>query len=167
MKEGVDALGRVRAQAIVLLVLAFLAGAFAGGAIERVSLRQFGARAFSRGFGRGGPGNPGGPGGPGGRAGRGGGGPRGGGPRTGLPGVYESLGLSDAQRAQVDSIVKKRRTRVDSLMQASCAVFTAAYDSTNNDIVKLLTAEQRAKFEAARPRGRGFGGPCGPPRGTK
>ena len=34
MKEGVDALGRVRAQAIVLLVLAFLAGAFAGGAIE-------------------------------------------------------------------------------------------------------------------------------------
>jgi hypothetical protein len=159
MKEGVDALGRVRAQAIVLLVLAFLAGAFAGGAIERVSLRQLGARAFARGFGRGGPG------GPDGRGGRSGDrGPRGGGGRSGLPGIYESLGLSDAQRAKVDTIVKKRRTRVDSLMQAGCAVFTAAYDSTNKEIVELLTAEQKVKFEAARPRARGFGGPCGAPR---
>ena len=36
MKEGVESLGRVRAQAMVLLVLAFLAGAFVGGTMERV-----------------------------------------------------------------------------------------------------------------------------------
>ena len=39
MKEGVESLGRVRAQAMVLLVIAFLAGAFVGGTIERAMAR--------------------------------------------------------------------------------------------------------------------------------
>ncbi|MFI5311709.1 MAG: hypothetical protein ACHQQ3_10775, partial [Gemmatimonadales bacterium] len=61
MSETMDSLGRVRAQAIVLLVLAFLAGAFAGGAIERVGLRSARGARTSRWFGRG-PGAGGGPG---------------------------------------------------------------------------------------------------------
>ena len=36
MKEGVESLGRVRTQAMVLLAIAFLGGAFVGGTIERV-----------------------------------------------------------------------------------------------------------------------------------
>ena len=80
MSDSVQSPGRVRAQAIVLLLLAFLAGAFAGGAIERLS---HGRRAdwpsrggFMGGMARGGYG------------GRGG----------GFPAIYDSLNLSTAQR---------------------------------------------------------------------
>jgi Spy/CpxP family protein refolding chaperone len=145
MKEGLVSLGGVRTQALVLLALAFLAGAFAGGVVERVVLRRARAESGMRGP-RGGPGFP---------------GSRGG--RTGLPSFLERIGLSEAQHAKIDSIVKKRSARTDSLMKMG----RAAYDSTRREIDEVLTAEQRQKLDSLRPRGRAFGGPGtrGPGRG--
>jgi len=141
-----DALGRVRAQAIVLLVLAFLAGAFAGGATERVVLRPSrGARPmrwFSRGSGpgaeRGGPAR--------------GPGARGGG---GLPAFYDGLGLTTDQRTKIGEIARKRSARVDSVRRSTWDVISAAQDSTRREIDVVLTPEQRLKLDSLRPRGRG------------
>ncbi|HLA89753.1 MAG TPA: hypothetical protein VJL28_04895 [Gemmatimonadaceae bacterium] len=154
MKGGFEALGRVRAQAMVLLVLAFLAGAFAGVALERVAFRPVrGERIGWRG-GRGGPGGP--------------GSPERGGVRGGLPAFYERLSLTDSQKTKIEEILKKRRPRVDSLMQSTWAVIGAASDSTRKEIDAVLTADQRRKLDSLRPsRGRGFGlpGSRGGPRG--
>ena len=137
MKDGLNSLGTVRTQAIVLLLLAFLAGAFAGGAIEREVVRRARTTALLRG-GRGAPGFP--------------------GVRSGRarPSVFlDSIGLSPAQHATIDSIVRKRSARTDSLMKTS----RAAYDSTRREIDEVLTAQQRQKLDSLRPRGRPFGGP--------
>jgi Spy/CpxP family protein refolding chaperone len=153
MKAGFASLGSVRTQAIVLLVLAFLAGAFAGGAIERIGSRRMRAALGMR-PPRGGPGFP------GSRSGR-----------SGFPSMLERVGLSTDQRARIDTIVKKRSARTDSLMKMS----RAAYDSTRKEIDEVLTAEQRQKVDSMRAaRGRAFGGPGsrggrggGPPQDAK
>jgi hypothetical protein len=154
MKEGITSLGNVRTQAIVLLVLAFLAGAFAGGAIERIGMRRMRAALGVRG-GRGTSALPGGR-----------------GLRSGFPSILERVGLSDAQHAKIDTIVKKRSARTDSLMKMS----RAAYDSTRKEIDEVLTAEQRQKLDSMRAaRGRTFGAPGtrgagrgnGPPQDAK
>ena len=142
MREGVESLGRVRAQAIVLLVIAFLAGAFVGGTIERVMVRPSRAGAGMHGYARGG-----GP--PGARA-----------PRApgALPASYEALGLSPDQHAKIEAILAKRGARVDSAMKSVCVVITPMRDSTSRDIDAVLTAAQRAKrdsIRASRPPGRG------------
>jgi hypothetical protein len=146
MKEGVESLGRVRAQAMVLLVFAFLAGAFVGGTIERLVGRP--SRGGSRAYGRGGP-----------TADRG---PR---PPGGLLASYEALGLSVDQRSKIEAILAKRGPRVDSVMKSACVVIGPATDSTHNEIDAVLTAGQRAKRDssrAARPSTRGGrGGPFG------
>ena len=153
MKEDVAELGRVKTQALVLLVLAFLAGAFAGGAIERVGARQWrgwpGARPGARpGGGRGGSAF--------------GGGARGGrGERGGLPPAFDAIGLSATQRTNIEEIVKRRLPRVDSLMRQSRAMINAASDSTRKEIDDVLSADQRRKLDSLRPRGRGFGGAGG------
>lgn len=149
--------GKARTQAVVLIVLVFLAGAFAGGATERFMHRRSG-------------GGPGGQGRPGGGFGfgfgeRGGGGRDGvrGGPRSGLPPYYNNLGLSDAQRAKIDSIVTKRRARIDSVMKSTMSLVQPAMDSTRDEVNAVLTVDQRAKLDSARARGRerqgGRGGP--------
>jgi hypothetical protein len=160
MKESVESLGRVRAQAMVLLVFAFLAGAFVGGTVERLIGRPW--RGASRTAGRGGLGAD-----------------RGGGPgadRTTRPpgrllSSYEALGLSGDQRAKIEAILAKRSPRVDSVMKSACVVIGPAMDSTRKDIDAVLTADQKAKRDStrgARPGTRGSGvgrgGPfgCGP-----
>lgn len=140
MKEGVESLGRVRTQAMVLLAIAFLGGAFVGGTIERVM-----ARPSRQGIGgaRGGPGRSG--------AARGGPGaaraPRAPGA---LPGSYELLGLSADQHAKIESILAKRSARVDSAMKSVCVVIGPARDSTSKEIDAVLTADQRAKRDSIR-----------------
>lgn len=146
MKDGFHALGGARAQAILLLVLAFLAGAVAGGAAERVAIRRqwdrlrpAGARgAMGAGYFRGSRSGPGGSatGGPGGA------------------GFYEQLGLSDAQHQQIDAIVAKRRARIDSVMQQSGGVMRAAMDSTRTEIDAVLSPTQRARADSLRARRR-------------
>jgi len=134
MKEGVESLGRVRAQAIVLLVIAFLGGAFVGGTIERVMVRRprsgTGPRAaYSRGST------------PGART-----------PRLpgALPGSYESLGLSADQHSKIEAILAKRSMRVDSAMKSVCVVIGPMRDSTSKEIDAVLTADQRTKRDSIR-----------------
>lgn len=150
MKEGVESLGRVRAQAMVLLVIAFLAGAFIGGTTERVLSRPSRAGTAS---GRGGP--------------RGGerGGDRGARPQGGAPSWYESLGLSADQRTKIEAILARRSQRVDSAMKSACIVIAPARDSSFKEIDAVLTAEQKAKRDsvrALRPPPRGGGARAGP-----
>jgi hypothetical protein len=151
MKESVESLGRVRAQAMVLLVFAFLAGAFVGGTVERLIGRP--SRSGSRTSGRGGaPGAD--------RTAR---------PPGRLLASYEELGLSTAQRTKIEAILAKRSPRVDSVMKSACVVIGPAMDSTRNDIDAVLTTDQKAKRDssrAARPPGSrtgggGRGGPFG------
>ncbi len=153
MREGVESLGRVRAQAMVLLVIAFLAGAFVGGTMERVMVRP--SRSGS-----------------GGGRGSYGGYQRGGGsidraPRApgALPFWYESLGLTVDQRAKIEAILSKRSARVDSAMKVACVVIGPARDSSSREADAVLTAEQRARRDsvrASRPPQRGGGQRGGP-----
>ena len=128
MKSGMESLGPVRTQAVVLLLLAFLTGALVGGATERVLLHR--AARVDR------------AGGPGGRA-----------------GFYGWLGVSDAQRTQIDAIFAKRRPHLDSLN----AIRRSAMDSARTEMDAVLTPDQRAKLDSSRARGRGGRGGYGPP----
>lgn len=131
MKEGVESLGRVRAQAMVLLVIAFLAGAFVGGTIERVMFRPSRSSAsLSRGGPRGGE--------------------RGVRPQGGATAWYESLGLTADQRAKIDEILRRRGQRVDSAMNAACMIIGPARDSSFKEIDALLTPAQKAKRDSVR-----------------
>ena len=148
MKEGVESLGRVRAQAMVLLVIAFLAGAFVGGTMERVMVR---------------PSRSGVP-----RDSRDGRGPRGGstanrGPRTpgALPSWYESLDLTVDQRAKIEAVLTKRSDRVNSAVEAACLIIRPARDSSRKEADAVLTAAQLTKRDSifASFANRGGGGP--------
>lgn len=135
MKEGVESLGRVRAQALVLLVIAFLAGAFVGGTMERVMFRP---SRMGLGPTRGGT--------------RGGdrGGDRGARPPGGAPSWYESLGLSADQRTKIEAILARRSQRVDSAMKSACVVIAPARDSSFREIDAVLTPAQKAKRDSVR-----------------
>lgn len=68
-----------------------------------------------------------------------------------IPGRLEhELGLSPAQSAAVDSITRHRMAQRDSLMARTFPVMRALLDSTRSDIERVLTPEQRAKFEQLR-----------------
>src|ERR1019366_4477296 len=130
MKEGVESLGRVRAQAMVLLVIAFLAGAFVGGTIERVMIRpsRSGVMGSRGGYARGGAQNARAPRAPG-----------------SLPSWYEPLGLSPDQRAKIEAILAKRTARLDSVMKSACTVIGPARDSSSKEADAVLTSEQMGK----------------------
>jgi hypothetical protein len=164
MKEGVESLGQVRTQALVLLAIAFLAGAFVGGTLERVMVRP----------GRGG----------GARGGIRGGGPpplRASRPPGALPFYYDSLNLTAEQHAKIEAILSKRTARLDAAVETACAVIRPMRDSTRSEADAVLTAGQVAKRDSmfaafasrggARGGGQGFGGgargggfSCGPSR---
>ncbi len=160
MKEGVESLGRVRTQAMVLLVIAFLAGTFFGGVMERVMFRR--PRTEVAGTQQlGGP-RGGGP-----------GGERGARPPGAPPSWYDSLGLSTDQRARIAAILARRSARADSAWKVACTVIGPARDSSFREIDAVLTTAQKAKRDstrAARPqqsRGGPRSGPFGcamPPR---
>jgi Spy/CpxP family protein refolding chaperone len=132
VSDGVQSPSRVRAQALVLLALAFLAGAFAGGAIERVSHGRRADRANRGGGYMGGMG-------------RGGFGGRGGG---GFPAIYDSLNLSAAQRASIDTIMMRQRPVSDSLRKA----IASNMDETRKAVEAVFTPAQRAKADSMRAR---------------
>jgi hypothetical protein len=137
----------VRVQAVLMIVVVFLVGAFAGGAFERMTHRR-------------GPGGPGGPGGGGGGrmwGGRGGPGGSGSSGASRLPPGYDQLGLSADQKTKLDSAFNKRRPRIDSLMKSTWAIVQPAMDSTRDEVNAILTAEQRTKLDSLRRSGRGRG----------
>ena len=165
MKDGVESLGQVRTQALVLLAIAFLAGAFVGGTLERVMYRPS-RSALARGGSRGGP--------PPVRT-----------PRSpgALPFYYDSLNLTADQHSKIEAILSKRTGRLDAAVETACAVIRPMRDSTRTEADAVLTAGQRAKrdslFAAFANRGgargggpgggggaRGGGFSCGPSRQT-
>ncbi|MFI4888783.1 MAG: hypothetical protein ACHP7B_08525 [Burkholderiales bacterium] len=121
----------MRAQAMVLLVIAFLAGAFFGGTLERVMARRPHTDIGStRGGGRGGE--------------------RGARPPGSAPSWYESLGLSPDQRTKIDAILARRSQRVDSAWKTACVVIAPAQDSSRKEIDAVLTPEQKTKRDSVR-----------------
>ena len=166
MKEGVESLGQVRTQALVLLAIAFLAGAFVGGTLERVMYRPSRFAAGPRGSARGGP--------PQART------PR---PPGALPFYYDSLNLTADQHAKIEAILSKRTERLNAAVETACGVIRPMRDSTRSEADAVLTAGQLAKRDSvfasfanrggARGGGPGFGGgggargggfSCGPSR---
>src|ERR1035437_7068080 len=134
MKEGVESLGRVRAQAMVLLVIAFLARAFVG-------------RGPRGGFARGGTSMARTPRAPG-----------------SLPSWYEPLNLTVDQRAKIEAILRKRSARVDSAMKSACVVIGPARDSPRKEGDAVLTPDRGGKGDsigAARPMPSRMGGARG------
>jgi hypothetical protein len=130
MKDGVESLGQVRTQALVLLAIAFLAGAFVGGTLERVLVRPSRAPG-SRGGSRGGP--------PPVRT------PR---PPGSLPFYYDSLNLTADQHSKIEAILSKRTERLNSAVETACAVIRPMRDSTRSEADAVLTAGQRAKRDS-------------------
>lgn len=62
------------------------------------------------------------------------------------------LDLTDAQRAQVEAIVKRRHQRIDGIWDAARPQVRAEIDGANEEIARVLTPEQRARFEKMRMR---------------
>lgn len=64
--------------------------------------------------------------------------------------LEHELGLSPAQSAAVDSVMQHRMAQRDSLMSKTFPVMRALLDSTRTDIERVLTPDQKAKFEKMR-----------------
>jgi len=57
------------------------------------------------------------------------------------------LDLTDAQRAQVEQIIRRRHARIDGLWSDLRPRMRAEVDQANAEISRILTPEQRAKFD--------------------
>ncbi len=82
-----------------------------------------------------------------------------------LPRSFERLGLSEAQRNQITTILEASQPKVDSIMAAMLPALRAARESVQIAIEEVLTADQRRLLEEEftrhppwGPRG-GWGGP--------
>ena len=117
----------VRAQSIAVLCAVFVAGAFAGAAIEHVRGRRAGVislqtvppeRVIENMKFAG----------------------------TGVPVLYESLGLSEEQRDRIRAIMAASRPKTDSLLRETWPALRVLLDSLRSDIEQVLTAQQRARL---------------------
>lgn len=144
MKDSLEALGRLRVQAIALLAVVFVMGALTGAAIER-------ARHW-----RGAPPD---------RHGPPPGGPR---ERGGLPPDFSrELRLSAEQETRIRAILDRSRPRTDSLLSTMLPQLKALTDSVRAEIRAELTPEQTKVFDEQPPRLFGNPGrPLGPPPGS-
>jgi Spy/CpxP family protein refolding chaperone len=57
------------------------------------------------------------------------------------------LDLTDTQRAQVEQIIRRRHDRIDAMWNGVRPRMHAEIEQTNAEIARILTPEQRAKFE--------------------
>jgi Spy/CpxP family protein refolding chaperone len=62
------------------------------------------------------------------------------------------LDLTDAQRAQVEAIIKRRHAHIDEMWDGVRPKVRAEIESTNQEIERVLTPEQRARFKRMRMR---------------
>lgn len=62
------------------------------------------------------------------------------------------LDLTDAQRAEVEAIIKRRHAHIDALWNGVRPQVRAEIERTNEEIAKVLTPEQRVRFERMRMR---------------
>jgi Spy/CpxP family protein refolding chaperone len=57
------------------------------------------------------------------------------------------LDLTDAQRAQVEAIIKRRHDHIDAMWDGVRPQVRTEIERANDEIARVLTPEQRAKFE--------------------
>ncbi len=130
MTDGIESLGRIRLQGIVLLAVAVVVGALAGAAGERVRASRVGAPPgeFMR-------------------------------PPGGFRGLFDRLDLSEAQREQIEQIFRESRPLTDSLMNAWMPRVRVVMDSVQQRVRNVLTAQQREQLDEMElfRRGRRFG----------
>jgi Spy/CpxP family protein refolding chaperone len=79
--------------------------------------------------------------------------------RSGVPVVYEALGLTNSQRERIQAIMEANRPRTDSLLHATWPAVRALLDTVQRQVERVLTAEQRLRLETMR---RGVAGPSAP-----
>jgi Spy/CpxP family protein refolding chaperone len=68
------------------------------------------------------------------------------------PSIFDQMGLTAAQKAAMDSIMEKRRREMDAFWKEHNAEVRAIVDSARAEIDRILTPEQRKKFEEFRER---------------
>lgn len=132
MTGAVESLGRVRAKGLALLAVAFVVGGLCGAAVTRMVPPRPGFVTLP------GPVEV-----------------------SGVPPVYEELGLSAGQRARVEQILRSARPETDSLVRATLPRLRALADSIDGEIRAVLTPEQRRELDRRFPQG--IMGPAGGP----
>ena len=85
-------------------------------------------------------------------------------PRMMLRHLDFRLGLTDAQRTQIEAILERRHERINEIRDTTRPRMLAEINAANAEIEKVLTPEQREKFASMRlrlghPPGRGRRGP--------
>jgi Spy/CpxP family protein refolding chaperone len=66
-----------------------------------------------------------------------------------LPPPWEDIGLSDAQRAQIEQILHSRRERTDSIMRQVLPQIRFHVDDVRSEIAQILTPEQLQQLDEA------------------
>jgi hypothetical protein len=69
---------------------------------------------------------------------------------TGVPVVYEALGLTEAQRDQIRAIMDANRPRTDSLLRTTWPLLRALLDTVQRQVEQVLTPQQRRQLQAIR-----------------
>lgn len=63
---------------------------------------------------------------------------------------YDDLGLSNAQRATMDSLLDARNCQISTLMKPMRPQLDSIRESAHRQVLQVLTAPQREKLEARR-----------------
>ncbi|MGD2154694.1 MAG: hypothetical protein PVG79_15600 [Gemmatimonadales bacterium] len=128
MKNGIESLGRIRAQGVAILVLTFVVGVLVGFAGERVrSARRAVPPAVPPEMGPATPdrfrqGN--------------------------LPAMFRELNLTPQQVRQIAAIMEDGRPRSDAVLREMLPRLRAVTDSIRQEIRGVLTAEQAAAWDS-------------------
>lgn len=125
MKQSVESLGSVRAKGIALLVVTFIIGALAGGAVERARVARQAAV----------PPQP----------------VEGHLPPLGqrrLPTAFRQLNLTASQRQEIAAILERAQPRTQLIMHEWLPRLRAVTDSVHAEIRAVLTPEQAARFDS-------------------
>lgn len=137
MRSDLESLGRMRLQAILLLVVIFAIGGITGAALERTRTTRRPPPlppAGSHGL---------------------------------PPELRDKLSLTHEQDQRIEAILENNRTRVDAVLDQFLPRLRAVRDSVREEVRAQLTPEQRAVFDASPPGALGpehLPGPGGPPR---
>jgi len=137
MNSNLESLGRLRLQAILLLLAVFVIGALAGAAFERGRWRRWPPPP---------PPPP---------------------PHGLPPGLREELHLTPDQATRIEEILDRSRARTDVVLDQFLPRLRAVTDSIRAEVRAVLTPEQQKRFDRLQPPGGPpFGPPpFGPPPG--
>lgn len=124
MKDGLESLGRVRLQGLVLLLVMFVVGVLGGMALERVRMTRRAPRERAPIAGM----------------------------RGGMPPMFAQLNLTREQHQRIETILQQSRPLTDSVLRSSLPRLRAIRDSVRLQIRAVLTPEQQERFDAMEPR---------------